>query len=482
MVKEQTIRTRFAPSPTGDLHIGGARTALFNYLLSKRMDGEFLLRIEDTDQARSTNEAVETIIAGMTWLGMESDQEPIFQSRRMEIYRDSALKLLKAGLAYPCFCSSEELEQMREEARAKGNKPAYNRKHRQETGSLLPSGKELDNNERPFVIRIKSPTSGTTIFKDLVVGEIETPNEEIDDFIIIRSDGSPTYNFTVVVDDIDMEITHVVRGVDHISNTPKQLVVYNALEAKLPVFAHVPMILGEDKKKLSKRHGATSVFEYKKEGYLPEAFKNYLARLGWSHGDQEIFSSEELYSFFDINKVNKSDSVFDFEKLRWVNSEHLKNKPTEEITPLVNEILKDQFSLEFSDSDTAKLAHFIDIEKSRSKTILEIAEAACFIPQAPKIDLENKKNKKIFKQESAIVFKDFVEQLKTLGEIDEQSIEQLIESTVAKHEVGFGKLGQPLRMALSGTAGGLPIPQLVGILGHEESLKRLNQSIELFEA
>jgi len=469
-----TIRTRFAPSPTGDLHIGGARTALFNWLFSKSLGGEFLLRVEDTDQQRSTEEAVETILKGLSWLGLESAEEPVFQSKRLEVYSQAALRLLKEGKAYPCFCTPEEIDEMREAARAKGEKPVYNGKWRSGKGDSLPT----DSDGKPFVIRLKSPLEGETVFNDQVVGEVTTPNSELDDFIIFRSDGTPTYNFTVVVDDVSMNISHVIRGMDHISNTPKQVLVYQALEANLPVFAHVPMILGTDKKKLSKRHGATSVFEYKKEGYLREAFVNYLARLGWSYGDQEIFKQEELEKLFSMEKVGKSDSVFDFDKLKWVNSEHIKLSSLKDLTEEVKPFLAKALGRNTCDGDEATLESYLSLARERGKTLVELAEGAVFI-------FNNNPNfgeaEKLFKFEIKEAFAAFEKNIEKLEPFDPASIEKSFSDVLEEHSLGFGKLGKPVRFALTGSAAGLGIPDLCMLLGRDETGNRLNEALGHFK-
>ncbi len=468
-----SIRTRFAPSPTGDLHIGGARTALFNWLFAKSQGGEFLLRVEDTDRERSTEEAVETILSGMNWLGLKPEQDPIFQSKRLDVYSQAALKLLKEGKAYPCYCTAEEIEKMREEARARGDKPMYDGRGRSNIGEALPTGSD----STPFVIRIKSPEQGSTTFKDQIVGEVNTPNSEIDDFIIFRSNGTPTYNFTVVVDDIEMKISHVIRGMDHISNTPKQLLVYEALEANLPVFAHVPMILGADKKKLSKRHGATSVFEYKKEGYLRDAFINYLARLGWSHGDQEIFSQQELEKLFSLDKVGKSDSVFDFDKLKWVNSEHIKKSSSKQLAAEIGSFLEERVSREISGNEKEQLLTFLDLAKERSKTLVELVDGALFIFDN-KPDFESAA--KIFKADIKPALSDFRGDLESLESFEKTSIEECFSSILEKHSIGFGKLGKPVRFALTGSPAGLGIPELCCLLGQDESGRRIEAALKSF--
>ncbi|MDZ4224277.1 MAG: glutamate--tRNA ligase, partial [bacterium] len=317
MKNNNRVRVRFAPSPTGHLHIGGARTALFNYLFARNLKGTFILRIEDTDRERSTQEYTDFILKGMEWLGMEWDEGPFHQTERMDIYREHVEKLLKEGKAYRCYCLPEELETRRKALLAAGKKPKYDGKCR-----TMDSGLGTED-QKPYCIRFKAPQEGNLTFNDICRGEITFNREELDDMIIARTDGSPTYNFTVVVDDVTLKITHVIRGDDHLNKTPRQIQLYEALNYPIPHFAHLPMILGPDKQKLSKRHGAVSVIEYKTYGFLPEAMLNYLARLGWSHGDQEIFTKEELVQFFDLNVVGKSPSVFDIEKCKWVNHQHM---------------------------------------------------------------------------------------------------------------------------------------------------------------
>src|SRR3990172_1344364 len=318
------IRTRFAPSPTGYLHIGGARTALFNYLFARHHKGKFILRIEDTDVARSTEESTQAILDGMQWLALNWDEGPYFQSKRFELYKEHAYKFLEMGKAYKCYCTAEELEQRRGEAIKQGKPPKYDGRCRN----------KKDEQGKPFAIRFKV-LPGTTLVKDIIKGKVAFENDEIEDLIILRSDGTPTYNLCVVVDDATMEITHVIRGDDHLNNTPKQILMYEAFGYHVPVFAHLPMILGSDKTRLSKRHGATSVMAYKEMGYLPHALVNYLARLGWSHGDQEIFSMEELIEKFSLDSVGKSSGVFNPEKLLWLNQHYIKNSGPEELAPLL---------------------------------------------------------------------------------------------------------------------------------------------------
>jgi glutamyl-tRNA synthetase len=323
-----SVRTRFAPSPTGYLHIGGVRTALFNWLYARHCDGTFILRIEDTDKERSTNESVQAILEGMAWMGLDYDEGPIYQSDRLERYKEVIDQLLDAGQAYRCYCTREELDKVREEQRAQGIKPRYNRKCRDVIDPTRPGVKP--------VIRFRNPLEGPVVFEDLVRGRISISNEELDDLVIARGDGTPTYNFAVVVDDIDMGITHVIRGDDHVNNTPRQVNIFNALDAPLPVFAHVPMIVGPDGQRLSKRHGAVSVLQYRDQGFLPEAMRNYLVRLGWSHGDQEIFSLQEMIEFFDLAQVNRAASAFDADKLKWLNQHYIKEADGERLMLLLS--------------------------------------------------------------------------------------------------------------------------------------------------
>lgn len=331
-----TIRTRFAPSPTGFLHLGGARTALFSWAFAKHHNGVFVLRIEDTDLERSTPEAVQAILQGMDWLGMHADEGPFYQMQRTDRHREVIDQLLESGHAYYCYSSPEEVEAMREKARALGQKPRYDGTWRPEPGKTLPP---VPADRKP-VVRFKTPKDGVTSWDDLVKGRITIANEELDDLIIARADGTPTYNFCVVVDDWDMGITHVIRGDDHVNNTPRQIVILEALGAQVPVYGHVPMILGPDGEKLSKRHGAVNIMDYHEQGYLPEAMVNYLARLGWSHGDDEIFSVEQFIEWFDTKNLSKSASQWDPKKLNWVNAHYIKQRNSAELADLVAPVLK----------------------------------------------------------------------------------------------------------------------------------------------
>ncbi len=359
------VVTRFPPSPTGHLHIGGARTALFNWLLARNRGGRFILRIEDTDTARSSQEMTDSILQALSWLGLHWDEGPYFQSKRQDLYQSQIDRLLQTGQAYYCQCSSQEVEAMREEARAKGEKPKYSGKCR-----------KLELGPGPGrVVRFKAPLDGQTVFEDELKGVLRVDNKELDDFILRRSDGSPTYNLAVVADDADMGVSHILRGDDHLNNTPKQVLLYQALRYELPVFGHVPMILGPDKKRLSKRHGALSVLEYKNQGYLPQAMINYLARLGWSLQDQELFSVQELIDKFDQGHLGRSACIFDPEKLNWVNFEHLKAADDQELAAQLPEFLQ-ACSLPVADQDY--LIKIVPLLKPRAANLLEMAKLCDF--------------------------------------------------------------------------------------------------------
>ncbi len=472
------IRCRFAPSPTGYLHVGGARTALFNYLFARSHGGKHILRIEDTDEQRSSQEAVDAITQGLQWLNIEYDEGPFFQSDRKPIYQSYAAKLLQLGAAYPCYCTAEELEAMREEQRQKGLKPQYDRRCRPAEPTplppLLPTGKD----ERPFVIRLRVPETGVTVFEDLVLDTISTSNEELDDFILVRSDGTVTYNFAVVVDDIDMQISHIIRGMDHVSNTPKQIVIYQALQSEPPKFAHVPMILGPDKQKLSKRHGATSVIEYKKEGYLPDAFLNYLVRLGWSHGDQEIFSRAELEKFFDLDHVNKSAAVFDRDKLVWVNSEHIKSQTPAQLAPQLAEFLTEDHSEQEKLINDPRFLKLIASLQERAKTLVEMA-AACkwFVQQGP-VEIDSKARESHLTTEAKALLRLLVADLQQLENFEESSIERCFQSRCEQSGVKLVKLAQPVRVAITGSTVSPPIFTVLEVLGKKLSLERIELALK----
>ncbi len=463
-----TIRTRFAPSPTGYLHIGGARTALFCWLYARHHRGQFILRIEDTDRERSTSEAVQAIFDGMAWLDMREDEGPFFQTQRFERYREVARQLLDAGHAYHCYCSKEELEQMRNEQLARRQKPRYDGRCR--TRSTPRVG------VRP-VIRFKNPQIGQTTVNDLVRGQVVFENNELDDLIIVRSDDTPTYNFTVVVDDLDMRITHVIRGDDHLNNTPRQISIFNALGAKPPEYAHLPMILGPDGAKLSKRHGAVSVMQYREDGYLPEAVINYLVRLGWSHGDQEIFTREEMIRFFNIADVNKSASAVNPDKLLWLNQHYIK---TGDPDRLAAELGWHLTRIGITATGAIKLAAVVRAQAERSRTLKEMAEASRFFFEEF-TDYDSKAAEKNLTFETLASLHETRARLAAIGEWSAPAIHRVLEDTVAALGVKLGKVAQPVRVAVSGGGVSPPIDITLELLGRECSLRRLDRAIGWIE-
>ncbi|MFN8389181.1 MAG: glutamate--tRNA ligase [Bdellovibrionota bacterium] len=475
--QNRKIRCRFAPSPTGYLHLGGARTALFNYLFARRVGGTFVLRIEDTDLERSTNEAVDAIFAGLDWLRIHADEGPFFQSQRTDLYRSYAQRLLQLGAAYRCYATAQELDAMREAQRARNEKPKYDGRFRPKNVEPQPTDLPVKDIERPFVIRFRAPQDGRTVFEDLVLGSVSTPNEELEDMIIIRSDGSPTYNFTVVVDDIEMQISHVIRGSDHVSNTPKQVAIYNALGAPLPAFVHVPMILGEDKKKLSKRHGATSVIEYKKDGYLTDAFVNYLVRLGWSHGDQEIFTRAQLESVFDLENIGKSAAVFDFQKLRWVNSEHIKLAPMEELLDSSSEFFAELGFDLAAHRNEPRFQLLIHNLRERSTTLRELAQNSAwyFLPDTA-VPIPPESKAKFFTPDLRAPLEKLTEALESLDDFTAAAVEAAFKGVLEGLGMKLGKVGQPIRLILTGTPASPPLFALFEILGKDRSLARLKSA------
>jgi glutamyl-tRNA synthetase len=471
------VRTRFAPSPTGYLHIGGARTALFNYLFARHHAGTFILRIEDTDKERSTQEAIEAILQGLKWLQLEWDEGPYFQTQRFSLYQDKIRTLLEKGRAYPCFCTPEVLEAKRQAALKEKRKPVYDGTCRsfaeQEPAKRVDLAKE--RGER-FVVRFLSPGSGQTVVHDKVKGEVVFENNELDDLIIARSDGTPTYNFCVVVDDIDMEITHIIRGDDHLANTPRQILLYQALEHTPPEFAHVPLILGLDKARLSKRHGATSVMAYRDMGYFPEAMVNYLVRLGWSHGDQEIFSRHELIDKFTLEEVGKSAGIFNAEKLLWLNSHYMKSRTlsqlAEEIIPFIKAkgypIAQDKLWLE-------QMAATL---RERAKTLAELVDQAYFY-LSDEMTLDEKAAKKFLTPEIREPLLELIEKLETLPDFSEANIESAFTEILQKRNLPLGKLAQPVRVALTGSTVSPGIYDVIAVLGKERTLQRLHQALKL---
>jgi len=457
--------TRFAPSPTGYLHIGGLRTAFFSWLTAKHNNGKFLLRIEDTDMARNSEEAKDAILKAFEWVGMSHDGEVVYQSKRFDLYRKYIDQLLEEGKAYKCYMSKEELTALREEQMAKKERTRYDGRYRDFTGTP-PEGVEP-------VIRIKAPQEGMISFIDGVKEEMNIAATEVDDFVIARADGTPTYNFVVAIDDASMGLTDVIRGDDHLYNTPKQIVVYNALGFKIPNFYHVAMINNEQGKKLSKRDGATDVMDYKRMGYLPEALLNFLVRLGWSHGDQEIFSLEEMIALFDPKDINKSSSNYNLDKLLWLNAHYIKNKPNAELA----ELLK-PFGVDIAAHD--KLEMLLDATKERGKTLVELAEQISLILFAPDV-YDEKSAKKAFKGEAKEILTDFSNMLKTWDKplhlpADYHAVMKKI---VADKEIGFGKIGMPLRVSLMGSMTGSGMDEIMAILGVDETVSRIEKAVSV---
>lgn len=460
------VRTRFAPSPTGFLHVGGVRTALFSWLYAKRHQGEFILRIEDTDQERSTQASIEAILKGMEWLGLDYDKGPYYQTERYPRYLEMAEKLLAAGKAYRCYCSKERLETLRAEQLANKEKPRYDEHCR---------NRNFGNRSEPSVIRFKNPKEGHITFTDHVYGEIQVANSELDDLVIVRSDGNPTYNFAVVIDDWDMEISHVIRGDDHINNTPRQINLFKALEAPIPEFAHLPMILGEDGKRLSKRHGAVSVLQFKEEGILPHALLNYLVRLGWSHGDQEIFSVEEMCSLFDLKNVSRGASSFNYEKLYWLNQHYQRTDPPEEVADALT------WHFEQKEVDLSKgpsLVDLVKVQAERCKTLQEMCEKSLsFYSEAIEYDQDAvKKHLRPVALEPLIaLFRCFTE----LSTWEKDDLQECINNVSAAFDMNMGKIAQPLRVAVTGGSNSPSIDMTLYLLGKERVLARLERAIEM---
>ena len=463
------VRVRFAPSPTGHLHIGGARTALFNYLYARHYKGTFILRIEDTDRTRSIEEYIDSIIEGMKWLNLDWDEGPYRQTDRFDIYSSYADKLLKEGKAYYCYCSPEELEQRRKEALAQGQPLKYDGRCR--------NLEEPISGKKPAV-RFKIQREGETIVNDLIRGRIVFENALLDDLIIMRSDNTPTYNFTVVVDDVDMNITHVIRGDDHLNNTPKQIHIYRALGYEVPLFAHLPMILGSDKTRLSKRHGATSVIAYKETGYLPEALVNYLVRLGWSYGDQEVFTREELIENFSFDNVGKSAAVFNPEKLLWLNSQYIINSPTEKLAELVIPfLLKEKIVNDGQTVDKAWLSKAINTQKERSKTLIELAHSLGYYISED-VEYNEKAKVKFLNEKTLSYLMELKDSLASVSDFSASEIEKVFTSIIEKHGIKLGNLAQPVRVAMTGKTESPGIFEVLEIIGKEKTLKRLDKAIK----
>ncbi len=454
-----TIRTRFAPSPTGFLHVGGARTALYSWLYAKRMGGQFILRIEDTDLERSTPEAVDAILEAMDWLGLDYDEGPYYQTKHFDRYREAADHLLKTDCAYYCYCSKERLEKLRETQIANKEKGRYDGHCRD---------LKLGPRDEPYVIRFRNPEHGSVVIDDCVRGCVVIQNSELDDLIIVRSDGSPTYNFTVVVDDWDMKITHVVRGDDHLNNTPRQINILKALGAHLPIYAHIPMILGSDGKRLSKRHGAVSVQQYRDDGILPEALLNYLVRLGWSHGDQEIFTREEMIQYFDIHDINKAPSAFNPEKLLWLNQHYLKTGDPALLTKHLHWHMR-QLGVETGEGPALEVV--LLAQRDRAKTLKEMAEKSIFFYQA--IDIDPEAREKHLTPEALEYLQKLQRPLAEITDWQAPVIHQAIEKLAAGLDIKLGKLAQPLRVAVTGNTTSPPIDITLQLIGKERVLERL---------
>jgi glutamyl-tRNA synthetase len=460
------IKTRFAPSPTGVLHVGGARTALFCWLYSRKMEGRFVLRIEDTDLERSTPESVQAILDAMQWLGLDYDEGPYYQTQRFSRYRAVIRQLVEQGDAYYCQCSRERLDALRERQMAQKQKPRYD-------GCC----RELDLQPQagvPLVVRFRNPQEGVVSFRDHVKGEVCVANRELDDLIIERGDGSPTYNLSVVVDDMDMGITHVLRGDDHVNNTPRQVNILRALGAAVPEYAHVPMILGDDGKRLSKRHGAVGVMEYFEAGYLPDAMLNYLVRLGWSHGDQEIFTVAEMIELFSLDGLNKSASSFNTEKLNWINQQYLMSRPLEQIVALVKERLE---RLQINFDDTLDFAAVVDLYRQRVTTINELADSILYYFRDFS-DYDAKAASRVLKASALVPLRRLHDRLAALPDWTALEIHAQIEAVTQELDVGMGKVGQPLRVAVTGGSFSPPIDQTVELLGKERSIARIERAID----
>jgi len=465
------VKVRFAPSPTGYLHIGGARTALFNWLFARHNRGVFVLRIEDTDRSRSTEEYIEAIIDGMKWLGLDWDEGPFRQTDRMEIYQRYVQRLLDEGKAYYCYCTPEELEERRQQA-MKDSRGVIKYDRRCLDLKNPPSG-------RTPVVRFRMPDAGQTIINDLIKGPVSYPNEQLDDLIIMRSDGTPTYNFVVVVDDVEMGITHVIRGDDHLNNTPKQIHIYQALGFEIPRFAHIPMILGPDKTRLSKRHGATSVQAYRDTGYLPEALINYLVRLGWSHGDQEIFTREELIEKFSLEGVVRTAAVFNPEKLLWLNSQYIMNTPTERLVDLtIPFLVKENLLEEDSMPERAWLAKAVESYKQRAKTLNELALSMRYY-FTEDVEFDEKAKNKFLNEKHLPYLRDIKEGIESLTEFTEETLEKLFHQVVERHQTKLRHVAQPVRVALTGSTASPGIFEVIEIIGREKTLRRLQRAIEI---
>jgi len=459
-----TVRTRFAPSPTGYLHVGGVRTALFSWLHARRHGGTFVLRIEDTDLERSTAESVNAILEGMTWLGLSYDEGPLYQTERFERYDEAIEKLLREGKAYRCDCPKERLDVLRAKQMERREKPKYDGRCR---------SRDIDP-EQPHVIRFRTPDEGRIAFDDLIRGSVVWDNAELDDLVIRKSDGAPTYNLAVVVDDLDMRISHVIRGEDHVSNTPRQAHIFRALGAEVPVFAHVPMILGDDGSRLSKRHGAVGVMQYREEGFLPEALLNYLVRLGWSHGDQELFTVDEMIQLFELEAVNKAASTFDNDKLLWLNQHYI---TTGDPAHLAGELSWHLGRLGIDPTDGPDLVEVVRAQQGRAKTLVEMAEISAFFYRDP-LEYDGKAARKHFKPAASEPLGKVRAVLAELDPWAPEALHDLVAATADSLAVGMGKVAQPLRVAVSGRAATPGIDVTLHLVGREATLRRIDRALE----
>ncbi len=463
------IRTRFAPSPTGYLHVGGVRTALYSWLLARRHGGVFILRIEDTDRERSTEPAIKAILDGMSWLGLEPDEAPVFQTARFDRYAEVADQLLASGKAYRCYCTREEIDSMRAAAEAEGRKPRYDGRCRDRTGPR--------DGVDP-VVRFRSPDDGVLEVNDVVKGAVRFDNAELDDLIIVRSNGTPTYNFTVVVDDVDMAITHVIRGDDHLNNTPRQVHMYTALGAQLPMFAHLPMIHGPDGAKLSKRHGAVSVLEYREAGYLPDGLLNYLLRLGWSHGDEEVFTRDQMIANFDLDGIGRSAANFDSDKLRWINQQHIQMTAREDLELMLASALQ-RAGREASAGPPLGLA--VEALRERSATIAEMAELAdCYYADFD--DYDPKAAKTHLRPVVRDALASLREALAAVGEWTPAELERAVADVADSLDMRLGKVAQPLRVALTGRAASPGIGVTLELVGRARALGRIERAIQFVDS
>jgi len=463
----QPVVTRFPPSPTGYLHVGGARTALFNWLYARHTKGKFILRIEDTDRIRSTQASVDAIFKALEWLGIDWDEGPYYQSRRFDVYQAYVEKLIQSGDAYYCTCSPDALAVMREKALKTGGKPKYD-------GTCREKNRPKSDHA---VVRFKAPFSGTTILEDVVKGPVVFQNEELDDFILLRSDGTPTYNFVVVIDDITMQINTVIRGDDHVMNTPRQMQLYRALKAELPTYAHVPMVLGKDRTRLSKRHGAMSVTAYRDMGYLPEAFINYLVRLGWSHGDQEFFTRDELIEKFSLDHIGRAAGVFDIEKLSALNADHIQAADTADIAGRLLPFLSRKG---FLPQKGPWLNKVVDTLKPRSKTLVEMADAAGFY-FVDTVAYEPKAAAKFLKPAAAEPIKALIREFAAIEHFSEENLEAAFKTVMQQTGLKLGKIAQPVRVALTGRTASPGIFEIVEIIGRERVIARLEQALAYIE-